>query len=84
MNPIVNYDDVMKRLKIVFEKNGVKENEKNPFFKKAKLEDLECLLHVYDYFTHWTSIYLNDELAVIKDLVIPTYIIEIMSHVINL
>ena len=54
----MNYDDVMKRLKMVFEKNGVKENEKNPFFsKKAKLEDLECLLLVYDYFTHWTIIW---------------------------
>ena len=32
----MNYDDVMKRLKMVFEKNGVKENEKNPFFQKSE------------------------------------------------
>lgn len=80
MDHIMNYDDVMKRLKIVFERNGAKEDKENPFFQKAKLEDLECLLHVYDYFTHWTNIYLNDELAVIKDLVIPTYIIDFYKN----
>ena len=35
---------------------------------------------MYDYFTHWTSIYLNDELAVIKDLVIPAYIIDFYKN----
>ena len=33
MNHIMNYDDVMKRLKIVFEKNGVKEDKEYLFSK---------------------------------------------------
>ena len=35
MEPIVNYDDIMKRLKMVFEKNGVKEGELLPAIEQG-------------------------------------------------
>lgn len=75
-----DYDKIVNRLKVVFEKNGVKEESGFPFFQKAKPEDLECLLHVYDFFSYWTSVYLNDELNCIKEWVIPEHIIDFYKN----
>lgn len=76
MNSGTEYVEIANRLKNVFENNGVEEDKELPFFQKAKPEELECLLHVYDFFNYWTSVYLNDELKCIKDWVIPKHIID--------
>lgn len=74
------YDEIENRLKNTFEKNGVKDINEISFFQKAKPEDLECLLHVYDFFNYWTTVYLNDELRCIKDWTIPKHIIDFYKN----
>lgn len=75
----MDYENVMERFKNTFAKNGVIEDENSPFFGKADEDKLKYMTDLFSTFSYHTSVYLKDELEVLKNYAIPQDVIDFYS-----
>jgi len=73
---MLNYEKVIERFKNTFAKNGVIENDDEPFFGKASNDRIVYMTELFETFSYWSSVYLNGELETLKNYAIPESVIE--------